>query len=87
MQNQQNPQTPEALLALRQQIRRDLILDTLGNTALAIGLWGWLGDAAVLHPLLETREVIIVLTATGILNLLHLPARLKRLRQLYAPRP
>lgn len=81
-----DPLLPDNQPALRRQIRRDLILDTLGNSALAAGLWGWFGDAAVLHPLLETREVIIVLTATGVLNLLHLPARLKRLRQLYAQR-
>lgn len=78
---------PAGQQALRQQVRRDLVLDTLGNTALALGIWGWLGNAAVLHPLLETREVIIALTATGILNLLHFPARLRRLRQLFAPRP
>ena len=81
-----DPLSPAAFLALRRQVKRDLILDTLGNSALALGLWGWFGDAAVLHPLLETRVAIIVLTTTGVHNLLHLPARLKRLKQLYAPR-
>ena len=80
-----SPRSPEEHLALRRQVRRDLILDTLGNSALALGLWGWFGDASAWHPLLESREVIIALTASGILNLLHLPARYRRLRQLYSP--
>lgn len=80
-----SPLSPEEFLALRQQVRRDLVLDTLGNSALVVGLWGWFGDASIWHPLLESREVIIALTATGLLNLLHLPARLRRLRQLYRP--
>ncbi|MDP2228436.1 MAG: hypothetical protein Q8J78_13275 [Moraxellaceae bacterium] len=71
--------TPDAL-ALRRQIRRDMVLDTLGNGALILGLWGWLGDAASWHPQLENPNVIIALTATGVLNLLHLPSRLRRLR-------
>jgi len=80
-----NSHTPDDLLALRQQVRRDLILDTLGNSALALGLWGWFGDASTLHPLLASREVIIILMATGLLNLMHLPARFRRLRQLIRP--
>jgi len=81
-----DPISPDEHHALRRQIQRDLILDTLGNSALALGLWGWFGDAAVLHPVLETREAIIALTAAGVLNLLHLPTRLKRLRQWHLPR-
>jgi hypothetical protein len=77
------PLSPEETQALRQHVHRDMVLDTLGNTALAIGLWGWFGDASAWHPLLETQEVIILLTATGLLNLIHLPARYRRLRQLY----
>lgn len=73
-------QTPD-LLALRRQIRRDVFLDTFGNTALCLGLWGWLGNAAVLHPLFENPAMIIALTSTGVLNLVHLPARLRRLRE------
>jgi hypothetical protein len=80
------PITPDDLQALRRQVRRDLVLDTLGNTALALGLWGWFGDAGSLHPLLESREVIITLTATGVLNLVHLPARFRRLRLLQSTR-
>lgn len=79
-----NPLSPDEFLTLRRQVGRDLVLDTLGNSALVIGLWGWFGDASAWHPLLESREVIIALTATGLLNLMHLPARL---RQLYRPLP
>jgi hypothetical protein len=67
--------------ALRRQIRIDVFVDTLGNTALALGLWGWLGDIAAWAHWLRAEPVIIALTATGILNLLHLPARLRRLRE------
>ncbi|MGH8494127.1 MAG: hypothetical protein ACRERR_13635 [Moraxellaceae bacterium] len=67
--------------ALRQRIRLDVIFDTLGNTALALGLWGWFGEVAEWAHWLSAEPVIIVLTATGVLNLLHLPARLRRLRE------
>jgi hypothetical protein len=66
---------------LRRQIRRDVFYDTLGNTALALGLWGWFGNAASVIPALGRQPVIVALTATGILNLIHLPARLRRLRE------
>lgn len=69
-----------ALAPLPAVMRRDLLLDSLGNGALILGLWGWFGDASRLHPLLEEPFVIIALCATGVLNLLHLPARLRRLR-------
>lgn len=73
-------QTPEQL-ALRRQIQRDMIIDTLGNTALALGLWGWFGEASDWNTLLKEPALFIVLTASGILNLLHMPKRLGRLRQ------
>lgn len=76
--NQEN--TPEQL-ALRRQIRMDVIVDTLGNTALALGLWGWFGEAGYWNQLLKDPAVFIGLTATGILNLVHLPKRLGRLKQ------
>lgn len=65
---------------LTPQLRRDALLDIIGNTALALGLWGWHlarnGSTGWLtHPAL-----FIPLTATGLLNLVHLPARLRRLR-------
>lgn len=63
----------------RKDIRRDMIIDTLGNTALAFGLWGWWGHAE--KSMLSEPLVFIALTATGILNLIHLPARLKRLKR------
>jgi hypothetical protein len=62
------------------QLRRDVLLDTLGNTALALGLLGWLGSDHGWNTWLRQPEVFIPLTATGILNLLHLPRRLRRLR-------
>lgn len=67
---------------LRQQIRRDVLVDTLGNTTLAFGLWGWWAEPS-LHWMqwLHQPTVFIPLTATGILNLVYLPARLKRLRE------
>jgi hypothetical protein len=64
---------------LRRRIRRDLLLDTLGNVALGLGLWGWLGHGD--PAWLQQPAVFIALTATGVLNLLHLPARLRRLRE------
>lgn len=66
--------------ALRRRIRIDALVDTLGNTALALGLWGWFGEVADWAAWLKLEPVIIALTATGILNLIHLPARLRRLR-------
>lgn len=66
--------------ALRRRIRVDALVDTLGNTALALGLWGWFGEVADWAWWLKEEPVVIALTATGILNLIHLPARLRRLR-------
>jgi hypothetical protein len=73
--------TPPELPALGRQIRRDMILDTLGNTVLALGLWGWLKAGESSGGLLHEPVVFIALTATGVLNLLHLPARFRRLRE------
>lgn len=71
--------TPPA--GLSRQLRRDMILDTLGNTALALGIWGWSTAAADAGGWLHEPPVFIPLTATGVLNLLHLPARFRRLRE------
>lgn len=65
---------------LRRRIRQDVLFDTAGNTALVLGLWGWFGPVADWASWLQLEPVIIALTATGILNLIHLPARLRRLR-------
>lgn len=75
--------TPESHdpLQLRRQIRRDVFIDTLGNTALMLGLWGWFGTETGWNHLLKEPPVFIALTATGILNLIKLPARLRRLRE------
>lgn len=74
------PDSPE-YRELQRQVRRDIILDTLGNTLLGLGLYAWFSDATWLHPLLETPAFIIGATATGIMNLVHLPARVRRLRR------
>ncbi len=76
----QEEQTPE-YMAMRRQIRLDMLVDLGGNLALALGIWGWLGESAPWHAWLHEPAAFIPLTATGILNLLHLPARLKRLRE------
>jgi len=65
---------------LSPQLRRDMVLDTVGNLALALGLWGWLAWRDGGSGGLALPAVFIALTATGILNLLHLPGRLRRLR-------
>lgn len=78
--NPEHP-TPEQLALLRRQIRQDMIIDTLGNTALALGLWGWFGEAGYWNQLLKEPAVFICLTASGILNLVHMPRRLSRLKQ------
>lgn len=65
---------------LTPQIRRDMVLDTVGNLALAVGLWGWLEWRDGVSGGLATPALFIALGATGLLNLLHLPARLRRLR-------
>jgi hypothetical protein len=79
------PENPEQgrpeQLQLRRQIRRDVLIDTLGNTALMLGLWGWFGEASSWNQLLKEPPVFIALTATGILNIINLPARLRRLRE------
>ena len=72
---------PSGQPRLPRELKRDILLDTLGNTALAIGLWGWLGDDYGWNAALRDPLVFIPLTATGVLNLLHLPARLRRLRE------
>lgn len=70
-----------SLTELRQQIRRDVVADLAGNTALALGLWGWLAASSYSWAQwLHQPVVFIPLTATGILNLVYLPARLRRLK-------
>lgn len=65
---------------LTPQLRRDMVLDLLGNTALGLGIWGWLDWRAGGSGWLAEPALFIALTATGVLNLMHLPARLRRLR-------
>lgn len=66
---------------LTPQLRRDMALDTLGHLSLAAGLWGWLRYHAGVAGILETPALFIALTATGLLNLLHMPPRVRRLRE------
>lgn len=66
---------------LTPQLRRDMVFDTVGNLALAFGLWGWLEWRQGSVEGLAQPAVFIALGATGLLNLLHLPARLRRLRE------
>lgn len=65
---------------LTPRLRRDMVLDLIGNLALAAGLWGWMDAPEGGSGWLQQPAVFIALTATGVLNLLHLPARLRRLR-------
>ncbi|HET8730740.1 MAG TPA: hypothetical protein VFM34_06490 [Moraxellaceae bacterium] len=66
---------------LTPQLRRDALLDVIGNTALAFGLWGWHQARSGAHGWLAQPALFIPLMATGLLNLIHLPARLRRLRE------
>ncbi|MCC2637111.1 MAG: hypothetical protein K0Q68_830 [Moraxellaceae bacterium] len=72
--------TPPERPPLSAQIRRDMVIDLIGNLALALGLWGWLDAREGGSGLLQEPALFIALTAAGLLNLLHLPARLRRLR-------
>lgn len=72
--------SPPGRPPLSPQIRRDMVLDTVGNLALAIGLWGWMEWRDGASDGLATPALFLSLCATGLLNLLHLPARLRRLR-------
>lgn len=74
------PSTEEQYRALERRVRQDMIIDTIGNLLLCLGIYAWLKDPSWIHPLLNTQEFIIGATATGILNLFHLPARLRRLK-------
>lgn len=82
-----NDPPPSAPSALGRQIRRDMLLDTLGNTALALGIWGWSTAAEGNGSWLHEPAVFLALTTTGLLNLLHLPARFRRLREWRQTRP
>lgn len=66
---------------LTPQLRRDMVIDLAGNLALALGVWGWLDARDGGSGWLQEPAVFIALVATGVLNLLHLPARLRRLRE------
>lgn len=65
---------------LTPQLRRDITLDTLGQISFFTGLYGWLHAHAGGGGLLAQPAVFLPLTATGILNLLHLRRRVRRLR-------
>ena len=67
--------------ALRPQIRRDILIDILGNTLLGAGLYAWFGKSQWLPHLFRTELFIVFCVSTGLLNLVHLPARVRRMRR------
>lgn len=78
--------TDPEYITLSHRIYRDLTLDTLGNCALAIGLYLTFGKHHCFicdffsNPI-SLDYVKAILLATGIVNLRFLPERLKRLHR------
>ena len=66
---------------LRPQIRRDILVDTVGNLLLGLGLYAWFGRGNWLPQLLRTETFVVLSISTGLLGLAHLPARLRRMRR------
>lgn len=66
---------------LRLQIRRDIVLDTLGNTLLGLGLYAWFGHGSWVPAWMRSEAFVVCAVATGLLNLIHFPRRLARLRR------
>jgi hypothetical protein len=67
--------------ALRPQIRRDVLIDIVGNILLGAGLYGWFGKSHWLPHVFRTETFVVLCVSTGLLNLFHLPARLRRMRR------
>jgi hypothetical protein len=67
--------------ALRPLIRRDIVIDIVGNTLLGAGLYAWFGRSHWLPHLFRTETFIVLCVSTGLLNLIHLPARVRRMRR------
>ena len=67
--------------ALSRLVYRDLILDTLGNLCLGLGLYLVFSDQAATYPVwLLTAEAKAILIATGIINLRFIVIRFRRLQ-------
>lgn len=75
------PLSDEQYHALSRLVYRDLILDTLGNLGLGLGLYLVFSDQAATYPAwLLTAEAKAILIATGIINLRFIVIRFKRLQ-------
>lgn len=75
------PLSDEQYHALSRLVYRDLILDTLGNLCLGLGLYLVFSDQAATYPVwLLTAEAKAILIATGIINLRFIVIRFKRLQ-------
>lgn len=75
------PLSDEQYHALSRLVYRDLILDTLGNLCLGLGLYLVFSDQAATYPAwLLTAEAKAILIATGIINLRFIVIRFKRLQ-------
>ena len=75
------PLSDEQYHALSRLVYRDLILDTLGNLCLGLGLYLVFSDQAATYPAwLLTAEAKAILIATGIINLRFIVIRFRRLQ-------
>ncbi len=75
------PLSDEQFQALSRLVYRDLILDTLGNLCLGLGLYLVFSDQAATYPVwLLTAEAKAILIATGIINLRFIVIRFRRLQ-------
>ncbi len=75
------PLSDEQYHALSRLVYRDLILDTLGNLCLGLGLYLVFSDQAATYPVwLLTAEAKAILIATGIINLRFIVIRFRRLQ-------
>lgn len=75
------PLSDEQYHALSRLVYRDLVLDTLGNLCLGLGLYLVFSDKAATYPAwLLTAEAKAILIATGIINLRFIMTRFRRLQ-------
>lgn len=75
------PLSDEQYHALSRLVYRDLVLDTLGNLCLGLGLYLVFSDQAATYPAwLLTAEAKAILIATGIINLRFIMTRFRRLQ-------
>jgi hypothetical protein len=72
---------------LSRRVYLDVVVDTLGNLILCLGLYLAFSESARHFPLwLQTPEAKGLLIATGLMNLRFLGNRIRRLRQWQAER-